>query len=150
MIAKHIALSFGVALVMPILVYYGVSTFYPPPRWDAYSELLENEYKKSDKEKAVVNQKKKEWKQKEYDFQRMVFFIAAPLGIATLTIGAFLPSYWLGVGLMFGGIFTGIEGYWTFWPRLNDWIKFVSLLMILALLIFIGYQKLGDNKKKHS
>jgi len=31
MLARQIAIGFGIAVIFPLLVYYGVATFYPPP-----------------------------------------------------------------------------------------------------------------------
>ena len=36
MLAKKIALGFGIAVIYPLMLYYGVSSFSPPPPWGAY------------------------------------------------------------------------------------------------------------------
>ena len=40
MIARQIAIGFGVAIVFPLLVYYGVSTVSPAPRWSNFHEQV--------------------------------------------------------------------------------------------------------------
>src|SRR5882762_9641987 len=37
MLARQIAIGFGIAMIFPLLVYYGVATFNPPPRLQALS-----------------------------------------------------------------------------------------------------------------
>jgi len=32
MLARQIAIGFGIAVIFPLLVYYGVATIYPPPQ----------------------------------------------------------------------------------------------------------------------
>ncbi len=42
MLAKKFALAFGIAVLLPFLVYYGVSTFSPPPKhdWTCYRQYV--------------------------------------------------------------------------------------------------------------
>jgi hypothetical protein len=37
--AKKIALGFGIAIVLPMLIHYGVATFYPEPRPEDYPSV---------------------------------------------------------------------------------------------------------------
>lgn len=71
---------------------------------------------------------------------RKVFFIALPLGIAVIALGAFafgLES--VGAGLMGGGIGTLIYGAGAYWPYTQNWIRFILSLAGLALLIWLAY-----------
>src|SRR5215471_5005530 len=40
MLARQIAIGFGVAVVFPLLVYYGVSTVSPAPQWSNFHEQV--------------------------------------------------------------------------------------------------------------
>jgi hypothetical protein len=42
--------------------------------------------------------------------------------------------------MVFGGVFTLIMGYYSNWNQLSDGIKFVSLLIALASLVFAAYR----------
>ena len=37
MLAKKFALAFGIAVVFPAMLHYGVATFSPEPRWQDYT-----------------------------------------------------------------------------------------------------------------
>jgi hypothetical protein len=39
MIAKRFALAFGIAVVFPAMIHFGVSTFSPKPRWPDYNPI---------------------------------------------------------------------------------------------------------------
>lgn len=154
MLAKKFALGFGIAVLLPMLVHYGVSTFSPPPNWQDY-EL--REYPKRLDRASLEEQAKLEeeqaqlWKAREEHnkrFQRHLFFVAAPIGIAAIIVGSLLAVQAIGTGLMFGGIFTLVDGYLSYWSELLNWMKFVSILVAFIILIFIGYRKFAGPDKK--
>ena len=152
MLAKKFALGFGIAIILPMMIHYGVSTFSSQPKWRDYQ--VKNYYERhrnaSPEEKRQLeaekerldNQRKKE----ENRFQKHLFFVAVPLGILAIILGAFLPIQAIGTGLMFGGIFSVCEGYISYWSALNDSLRFLSLLFAFVVLIVVGYKKL-ENKK---
>jgi hypothetical protein len=41
--------------------------------------------------------------------------------------------------MIFGGIFAVGAGYWGYWSFLDDWVRFVSLLVGFLILLFVGY-----------
>jgi hypothetical protein len=41
--------------------------------------------------------------------------------------------------LIFGGIFTVTIGYWFHWGFVEDWLRFASLLVAMAVLVLISY-----------
>ena len=149
MLAKKIALGFGIAIIFPMLVHYGVSTFSPAPKWrEHYKNYDFRKYQSaSPAEKAKMDaereSEKKLWRQKEKTFQNHLFFAAVPVGIAAIIVGAILSIQAIGTGLMFGGIFCLTEGYVCYWSELQDWMRFLSLLVGFVVLIFVGYRKLA-------
>ena len=149
MLAKKFALGFGIAIILPMLVHYGVSTFSPAPKWqDRYDSYSYQRYDKAaPEERAKIDKDRKEndriWKEKEKIFQRNLFFAAVPIGIICIIVGAVISIQAIGTGLMFGGIFSLTEGYMFYWSELNDWMRFVSLLAAFIVLIYIGYRKLA-------
>jgi len=149
MLAKKFALGFGIALIFPIMVHYGVSTFVPSPSWhDRYSgNYNQNYYNATLEEKAKLDQERKqldiEWKAKEKRFQRALFFVAVPLGIAAILVGSLAAIQAVGTGLMFGGIFLLLDGYMIYWSELPDSMRFLSLLMAFIVLMWIGYRKIA-------
>ena len=154
MLAKKFALGFGIAIVLPLLVHYGVSTFSPRPKWEDYQ--IENYYQRhkdaTPEERARLEQEhsriEKEHRAHTKRFQRHLFFVATPIGIVAIIFGSLTPVQAVGTGLMFGGIFTVTEGYCWYWSELEDWMRFSSLLTAFVILIFIGYRKLAGSEKK--
>jgi len=129
MLSKKFALGFGIAVALPLLVYYGVSTFSPPPKWEDYfpsgSLVLRD---RTPEEQAKIEQEQSRrrqlYKEHEHHFVRSLFFIAAPVGIAAIIAGSFIAVEAIGTGLMFGGIFTVIEGYLWYWGHSNTGCAF--------------------------
>ena len=76
-------------------------------------------------------------------FSPALFIVAVPIGIAAIIVGALASIQAIGTGLMFGGIFTVMDGYCWYWSELQDWMRFLSLLAAFVVLIFIGYRKLA-------
>ena len=151
MLAREIAIGFGVAVVFPMLIYYGVSTFIHPPTGYTYHR----EYVNSPKLTPEENQAAKEGFQRaesasieaERVFSLLLICVAAPLGYIAMVLGSLLPISGFGVGLMFGGIFAVIHGYWSHWSYLEDWVRFVSLLVAMAVLTFIAYRQLPSGRQ---
>jgi hypothetical protein len=137
MLAKKFALAFGIAVVFPAMLHYGVATFSPEPRWQDY---IVN---------PQINQSSTEWHKKEterrralYVFEEHLFAVAVPVGLLAIVVGAFLPIQAIGTGLMFGGIFSVCDGYFNYWSELSAQLKFLSLLAAFVVLIVVGYRKL--------
>jgi len=149
MLAKKFALGFGVAIILPMLVHYGVSTFSPRPKWRDYydTEYYQRIQNASPEEKAKLEQERKKrddgYHNAQKRFQRHLFFVAVPVGICTIIFGSITPVQAIGTGFMFGGIFTLVDGYCWYWSELQDWMRFLSLLVAFVILIYIGYHKLA-------
>jgi len=83
---------------------------------------------------------------------RNVFFIALPLGVLIIALGAFLFGLeYVGAGLMGGGIGTLIYGSGAYWPYTENWIRFLISLIGLVLLIWLAYffnRKFSKKKKR--
>jgi len=146
MLAKRIALGFGIAIVFPMLLHYGVSTWTPQPKWNLYD--LQQPYnpqatpEEKAQQQAELQKKQEERRIAEKRFQQHLFAVAVPLGLVALLVGAFLRLPATGTGLMFGGIFSICDGYFNYWSELADVLKFVSLLIAFLLLLFLGYRRL--------
>jgi hypothetical protein len=152
MLARQIAVGFGLAIMFPLLVYYGVSTFYPPPKHNAivtaeYSSLPPN----ATPEQRTEYEARRRQRQKQQDafdaaardFARVLVIASTPLGLAAILIGAYLSLHAIGTGLIVGGIFSVTWGYWSYWGYLDDWVRFVSLLLGFAILLFVGYRRIA-------
>ena len=50
---------------------------------------------------------------------------------------------------MFGGIVSICDGYFNYWSKLADVLKFGSLLVAFGWLIFLGYRRLERKRSQH-
>ena len=152
MLAKKFALGFGIAIVFPMMIHYGVSMFSPEPKWGDYriKNYRERHKKASPEEKKQLEAEKERLEEQrekaEKHFQKYLFVVAVPLGIIAIIIGAFLSVQAIGAGLMFGGVFSVCDGYFNYWSELGDVWKFLSLLCTFIVLIVIGYKKVEKKK----
>ena len=153
MLAKKIALGFGIAIIFPMMIHYGVSSFVPSPKWSDYQvEDYHHKYEHaSEEEKAELRAKSDELNTQrelaEKTHQRVLFYVSVSLGLVALVAGAFLSLKGLGAGLMFGGIFSVFNGYANNWDVLDDRLKFVSMFLAFALLLFLAYKKIETKKE---
>ncbi len=144
MLARQIAIGFGIAVIFPLLVFYGVTTFYPAPKLstDGTTECMmlavtpEQRVECTREQRATLDAHAAANK----EFAWRLLIAAAPLGVAAVLIGAYLTSYAVGTGLILGGIFTVIFGYWSYWQYIESWARLVSLLIGFAILLFLGYR----------
>lgn len=153
MLAKKFALGFGVAILLPMVIHYGVTTFSPRPKWRDYQ--IENYYERykraTPEEKVRLEEERsrlaKERREHERRFQKHLFFVATPMGIIAIIVGSISAVQAIGTGLIFGGIFTLMDGYIWYWTELKDWMRFLSLLIAFIIIIFIGYRKFAGEEK---
>lgn len=137
-----------------MLVYYGVVTFYPPPKYEAIITAVAvpqpngtpEERREYQEQRQKQQEQQQAYRAAAKDFAKVLLVVGAPVGVAAILIGAYLALHSIGTGLIFGGIFTVTLGYWNYWQYLDDWIRFVSLLAGFAILIFVGYRRIGGGR----
>ena len=152
MLAKKIALGFGIAIILPMMIHYGVSSFVPRPEWHEYQ--VENYHERHQIADAVTKleleaeqvELDEAYERDEHYFQKTLFFVAVPLGLVSILIGAFMDKKSLGAGLMLGGIFSICNGYLNNWDYLDHHLKFISLLIAFLLLLWTAFKKI-DHKQ---
>jgi uncharacterized membrane protein YphA (DoxX/SURF4 family) len=153
MLGRQIAIGFGIAIIFPLLAYYGVATFYPQPKRGTVAAVImppnpTPEERQRYQEQLRQRQQALREQQEQYNagaknFARHLVVISTPLGVAAILIGAYLTLHAIGTGLIFGGIFAVAWGYWGYWQFLDDWIRFVSLLAGFIILVFVGYRRVS-------
>jgi hypothetical protein len=143
MLAREIAIGFGVAIVFPLLIYYGVATFSHPPNWNDFHEtVVSNPNATAEDRAARVEKHKAEnaaYTEAARVFSLRLLCVSAPLDYIAIVFGSSRPASGLLTGLIFGGIFSVSNGYWWHWSYVDDWLRFVSLLIAMAMLIFVAY-----------
>jgi hypothetical protein len=146
MLAREIAIGFGIALIFPLLIYYGVSTFSHPPKWRDFHQTVSYEPNATPEQRAALREKQKAenaaYEEAARVFSLRLLCVSAPLGYIAIILGSLGPPSGLRTGLVFGGIFAVINGYWSHWSYVEDWLRFVSLLLAMAILLFVAYRQL--------
>ncbi|MBC8524936.1 MAG: hypothetical protein H8D27_06215 [Chlorobium phaeobacteroides] len=151
----NFAIAMGIAVLLPMLVLYGVNTFSPPPEWEDFHsrqlyeaptpETITPEEKAERLRLQQEASEKMEAARKQY--QMRLFFTAVPVGLIAIIAGTFIRIPALAPGMVFGGVFTLIEGYLINWQELSDPIKFVSLLIALIILAVTASRRLASQEK---
>lgn len=160
MLGKKIALGFGIAIIFPMMVHYGFATFSTPPKPPKFETLNYGSSKIDQDGKRVIREptveekseeatKKEENEKRSLQYQKEMeqysenqFYVIVPLGILAILIGIFVPLQAIGTGLIFGGIFSIVDGYLGYWFYLSNELKFISLVIAFIVLILTGYKKL--------
>ena len=167
MLARKLILGFGFAVLMPMLIHYGIDVFVPMPSWrdqlrsdyQQLSRLREDEKRvASDGERAKIraqinqieSQREAQTTARQAQQEqagRIHFFVGAPIGILITLLGSFIRAQAIGGGLMLGGIFTFTGGCAWYWADLSRPGRFLVLLVAFVVLLWIGYQRLSEFKR---
>ncbi len=155
MLARKIILGFGFAVLLPMLIHYGIEVFVPRPDTMQFyrrtGQLREQENAASGIEKARLKQQREQREaanQIQLDQSgRIHFFVGVPLGILVTLLGSFIRVQAVGGGLMLGGIFSFTEGCSLYWTDLPPVGRFLVLLVAFGVLLWIGYQRLSELKQ---
>ncbi len=145
MIGRQIAIGFGLAIIFPLLIFYGVSMFSPPPKAQDYALVVPFNANATAEERQANTEKQKAAQRALNDaksqFASRLFFVSAPLGFIAILIGGLTAVSAVGTGLIFGGIFAVTNGYWNYWEYIADWERFLSLLIAAGILMLIAYRR---------
>ena len=155
MLARKIILGFGFAVLMPMLIHFGIEVFVPRaderPYYRQLSQLRDQERDASGETKAQLRARREQLEAahqaQEDRSARIHFFVGAPLGIIVTLLGSFIRAQAIGGGLMLGGIFTFTGGCAYYWADLSRVGRFSVLLVAFIVLLWIGYQRLSELKQ---
>ncbi|MEK6835771.1 MAG: hypothetical protein AABX55_01995 [Nanoarchaeota archaeon] len=162
---KQKLLALAIAIVLVMFIAVGIDTFYKAPLnpcdkiyearpkvFISNCELLQEPNKTEcfreqqlfyDNQSLEAQKCYNEFRPVENLYKRNVFIILAIIGVLTIVLGLFLkqvPAVYL--GLMLGGLINIIEGVVRYWANMNEYLRFVILGILLAILIWISYKKL--------
>lgn len=146
MIFKQFAVGIGIAVLLPLLVYYGAALPSPPANRSGSDDIyLKQQNAKTPAEKkkidAEIHRQEKEQDAADKRNQQMEFYVAYPVGILAIIAGAFLAVTAVGAGLMFGGIFTLTTGSYFYWDKMGDILHFGAILIALVVIASLGIWK---------
>lgn len=80
-------------------------------------------------------------------YERTFFIVSSLAGLLALLLGAFTQIPFLGFGFIMSGVFTLTMGYVSYWGRLHDILKFISLLGAILLIIAISFYMMRRTKQ---
>jgi len=131
----------AIAVVLVLVVIFGVEAFYPapsspeydPPTWDYNS----TEYQEWQQEWEEAQE---EYQQEVAAYHRNIFFIVLPLGAVFAVGGTFIRRRLdiFGAGLILGGIGTMISAITPY--DLDNILRFAGIAATLAVLVFVGFK----------
>jgi len=108
MLTYQTAVQFGIAVIFPMLIYFGVRTLHPPPKLDSLAihnppkTIPEERLKATNEQQARI----KLFQNESRRHATVLLLASLPLGIAAIVYGAFIDIPAIGVGLIFGDIFN--------------------------------------------
>lgn len=80
-------------------------------------------------------------------YNRNIFFILLPAGLAVVLLGIYLSIDYLGAGLMFAGLITMFYATMRYFSELSKVFRALVILAELLLIMWIGYRKIDANNK---
>lgn len=158
---KQIAFSIAIALMVPMLIFTGLDTFYPTPQLIYASQAqIQATPTKTTADKTATNKATTNNDITIYhpyspptpvsqnavkDHRTNSFLIALILGLACLIGGSFLGKDAIASGLIFGGLITVFINYLSTWNfALSSPMKFLSLLIVFVVFLIIAALRLKD------
>jgi len=163
---KSNLLAIAIVIVLTAFVFYGIFTFYNSPQYNNYCEdksprLIQTHESCEEEEGEWIeypnpringelqngycdtySKCSEEYNLDNNIYKKNVFMIAVIIGLIVLVGGLFISNRSVSGGLMGGGILTLIIGILQYWSELGDALRFITLGVVLAILIFIGIKKL--------
>jgi hypothetical protein len=151
-LVRQFAVAIGIAFLLPLLVNQGVNLIQPYPHIESYivgwvdAGPRTPEYAKIREEERRAREHRDEEESDAVDkatlpFSRLLILVATPLGVLAMLVGSYLRIASIRAGLIFGGTLTVFDGYSDYWHHLDNWVRFLSLLIGLCLVIFLGYRQ---------
>ncbi len=155
MLGRQIVIGFGVAMMLPLLVYFGAKSFMsaPPPQDYIYSQAfqpnitLEERAALQNERAAKQREQRAAYNQYASTVGMILLAVATPVAAAAILIGYYLGTHGLGTGLILGGILTLLSCHWGYWNYIPDSSRFLSFLPAFLSLLFIGYKQMSRSPK---
>ena len=142
-VGLRIAIVIGVAFLFPATVYYGVATFADRPERPRSEYIGPNATKEARQEAHNKRQAEmKVYEEQMEKFSRTLFWAAIPLGLVAIGLGLIHKLADISTGFIFAGIITIGEGHFGAWRYISDELRFASVLVALALLLFVSYRRI--------
>lgn len=154
---RGIAIGLGFAILLPLLVYYGVASISPPPESKDYLQdrLIAPPPPGQSEAKIADLEAERQAAEQRLDaaskaFAAKVAWISVPVGIGAVLLGAFVFADGLGGGIILGGLATIGLGLAGSWDQLNYGIRFLSLLGAALILALAAWRQWAKRRRSAS
>lgn len=151
---KKFALGSAVAMVFPVMVYYGIETFAERPFYSDYITMGEQW-----KWDNSVDRNSEEFKQKQIEYNKqkqayddavesranIAFIVWIVFGVAAIAGGIFLTIPAVSTGFMWGGTFSALIGYMEYFVYMSDAVIFTSAVLAIVGFVIMAYKKFGKS-----
>jgi len=164
---KNFVLGIGIVVVFALVLGQGIETFYPGPDWEDYCDrndkgVIVNElecqevggiweyYDEPINERVghcdIYSECEEEFDGVRDSHAQKVFFISLIVAVLAFILGySLLKTEPVGSALILSGVWSVFYGTIINWRNFNDIWRFLILLVLLALLIWLA---LRPSKKK--
>ena len=159
---KEVGVIVAIAILLPLTIHYGSTLLSPYPTGRGSSdeniwihgknysraEIIEMIAKKNGRSTKELKQFQTALQQANIyheqlnQYKKTLFYTCLILGILSILLGLILTIHAIDVGLIFGGTFSLIDGYSTYWDSLPNTLQFLSLMIALFLVIMTAYIKM--------
>jgi hypothetical protein len=146
MLARQFVIGLGIALIFPMLVYFGFAAITPPPKNTNFFHVQMTPRATPEERAAYQTERRNEtrqWQLAQAQYAKKLIVVMVPLGIAAAIGGYFLGVNAIGTGLLIGGLIAVVFGYAGYWAFLTPLSRFLSLLAGFVVLLFIGIKHTG-------
>jgi hypothetical protein len=148
MLALQLVIGIGVALLFPMLIYYGIATVRRPPHSSDFFSKTVNIPANASEADLQAERDRKEcerqlWLAARIRYGKILFTVMAPVGVIAVLGGYLIGINAIGIGLLAGGILCTVYGYSGYWNALAHWMRFASVLAGLLTLLAVGASYLG-------
>jgi hypothetical protein len=167
---KQVILAVAIAIVLALFVGFGINTFYAPPEYEDFcSRPVPGKEIETQEECEAQGGRwtphvgecpegrdcAEGWCEPDFEcreqfdevrsaYNKKVFIIATIAGLIAVFLGGVVMKLEsVSSGIMGGGVLAIIYGIIRYWSDAPDVLRFVILGVILAILIWLGYKKLG-------
>jgi hypothetical protein len=82
------------------------------------------------------------------EYNRNIFFILLPIGLAIVILGIYLVVDYIGAGLMFAGLIVMFYATIRYFSDMSKMLRAVIILIEFLLILWIGYKKIREETGK--
>lgn len=136
-----ILISLCIAILLPITVYWGVSSVYSYPDYKDFKKQHKQELVDDETPDQQAKIKVKKWQEAKKPFNNAIFYSATLIGILLVIIGSYSAIKTLSIGLIAGGIFNVLMGL-----CFNPGIALLNFAIVFLVLMTIIFSMIIKNK----